>query len=472
VPGQTYVEMQGPTDATAGNIDVATDTAGFVYYTYPGHTVKLQSLPTGLVKVDEYAIGGTALNVSPDGNRVYVTGSFTGVAVDFDPYHAYADNRDKLSTVSRSRDWNPNVFILDLARGPTGSLEYAWAGQVGTDPVTIACQDLADDILVDGTGIYVLGYYTDNGGQTNTSSDFDPNPAVRYSLPLKFGGQDLTGNMFLLKLNLSHQFQWVKGLGGTAQNSSDSEGYYGHLFLDGQGGLYVADSFHSSGADFDIEHSYPGNIDRPAGGGAYAGDQNLFVAKYGTRNGAFRWAAVGHSVNPGNTSSGGAVTGGVVVVGDEITVFSSLRGTMDINPGGVRLVADTWGDVFFAKFTQTADPVQLYVKNVVQVEGNTGTTAFTFQLLLSDPVGYDVTVSYATANGTATAGSDYTARTGSVTFLAGETQKEVTVSVTGDGTAEVDETFALNLSAPILGVDGSLQAWASISNDDAVRGKK
>jgi hypothetical protein len=144
---------------------------------------------------------------------------------------------------------------------------------------------------------------------------------------------------------------------------------------------------------------------------------------------------------------------------------------MDINPGGVRLVADTWGDVFIATFTQTADPVQLYAKNVVQAEGNTGTTAFTFLLMLSDPVGYDVTVNFATANGTA-AGSDYAARTGSVTFLAGETQKQVTVLVTGDGTAEADETFALNLTSPTLGLDGSLSALASISNDDALKGKK
>jgi hypothetical protein len=83
-----------------------------------------------------------------------------------------------------------------------------------------------------------------------------------------------------------------------------------------------------------------------------------------------------------------------------------------------------------------------------------------------------VTVNFATANDTATAGSDYAATTGSVTFLAGQTQKEVTMFVTGDGTAETDETFALDLTSMTPGIDGSLRAWASISNDDAIRGKK
>ena len=53
---------------------------------------------------------------------------------------------------------------------------------------------------------------------------------------------------------------------------------------------------------------------------------------------------------------------------------------------------------------------------------------------------------YATANGTAIAGSDYTAVSGSLTFAPGETTKTVTVAVLGDTVAEADETFVVNLS--------------------------
>src|SRR4051812_28964445 len=57
-------------------------------------------------------------------------------------------------------------------------------------------------------------------------------------------------------------------------------------------------------------------------------------------------------------------------------------------------------------------------------------------------------VHYQTANGSATAGSDYAASSGDVTFAAGQTSKTVTVAVTGDRVAEQTEAFFVNLSAP------------------------
>ena len=56
-------------------------------------------------------------------------------------------------------------------------------------------------------------------------------------------------------------------------------------------------------------------------------------------------------------------------------------------------------------------------------------------------------VSYATANGTATAGSDYVAASGTLTFAAGETSKTLTRPVLGDTDLEPDETFAVTLCA-------------------------
>ena len=59
-----------------------------------------------------------------------------------------------------------------------------------------------------------------------------------------------------------------------------------------------------------------------------------------------------------------------------------------------------------------------------------------------------VTVDFATADGSAQAGSDYTARSGRLTFNAGETSKPVTIAILGDTTREGDETFTLVLSNP------------------------
>ena len=62
-----------------------------------------------------------------------------------------------------------------------------------------------------------------------------------------------------------------------------------------------------------------------------------------------------------------------------------------------------------------------------------------------------VTVHYATSNGTATAGSDYTATSGTLTFAAGETQKTFTVPITDDTAVEGNETFNVTLSSPTGG---------------------
>ena len=76
-----------------------------------------------------------------------------------------------------------------------------------------------------------------------------------------------------------------------------------------------------------------------------------------------------------------------------------------------------------------------------------GTTA-SFAVSLSAPSGRDVSVSFATANGTATAGQDYVARSGKVTIPAGHTAATVPVTLLDDSADEPPETFELLLSAP------------------------
>ena len=77
-----------------------------------------------------------------------------------------------------------------------------------------------------------------------------------------------------------------------------------------------------------------------------------------------------------------------------------------------------------------------------------------------------VTVRWSTADGTATAGRDYTAGNGSLTFGAGETGKTVSVSVTGDEVDEPDETFTVRLSSPSGATIGDGTATGTITDDD------
>lgn len=89
--------------------------------------------------------------------------------------------------------------------------------------------------------------------------------------------------------------------------------------------------------------------------------------------------------------------------------------------------------------------------NVRVTEGNAGTVNATFTVTLGGQPILPVTVLYSTRDVTATAGSDYTATSGSVVFRPGETTKTFTVAVSGDTIAEFDETFQVLLSSPTRG---------------------
>ena len=69
-----------------------------------------------------------------------------------------------------------------------------------------------------------------------------------------------------------------------------------------------------------------------------------------------------------------------------------------------------------------------------------------FDVTLNTASGKKITLDYATADGGATEGSDYTGRSGTLTFDPGDTKKTVEVTVTTDDIHEADETFTVRLS--------------------------
>lgn len=108
------------------------------------------------------------------------------------------------------------------------------------------------------------------------------------------------------------------------------------------------------------------------------------------------------------------------------------------------------------------------VSDTQAVEGDSGTTEFLFTVSLSAASASAVTVDYATADGTATAGSDYVAESGTVTIPAGSTSVTFGVVVNGDTTVEPNETFAVNLSNAVNANLGDAQGIGTIANDDVV----
>jgi hypothetical protein len=112
------------------------------------------------------------------------------------------------------------------------------------------------------------------------------------------------------------------------------------------------------------------------------------------------------------------------------------------------------------------DEPRVTITDVTKKEGHAGTTLFVFTVTLSAAYDVPVTVHYATADGTAKAGEDYTAASGTLTFSPGQTSKTITVAVRADKQSEADETFFVNLSgAPNASIpDGT--GLGTILNDD------
>ena len=108
----------------------------------------------------------------------------------------------------------------------------------------------------------------------------------------------------------------------------------------------------------------------------------------------------------------------------------------------------------------------LSIADVAQPEGNSGTTAFPFTVSLSAASGRPVTVNYATANGTAVAGTDYVAGSGTLTFAPGVTTQTVNVMVNGNPLVQADRSFGVTLSGASNATLARAQGTATIVDDD------
>ena len=116
-----------------------------------------------------------------------------------------------------------------------------------------------------------------------------------------------------------------------------------------------------------------------------------------------------------------------------------------------------------------AEPVgTVSISDVTVTEGDAGTKVATFTVTRTGgTAAFDV--AYATADGTASADSDFVGIASTVvSFGAGETSKQVAVTINGDSAFEADENFFVKLSQATNGaVIGDGEAQGTIENDDA-----
>ncbi|MBX3011388.1 MAG: Ig-like domain-containing protein [Caldilineaceae bacterium] len=166
--------------------------------------------------------------------------------------------------------------------------------------------------------------------------------------------------------------------------------------------------------------------------------------------------------NPGETSKTIAVT----IVDDTVfenseTVTLSLS---NVTPGSAILGTPTTATLTIVD--NDSVPTVAFSSATSTVNEAAGNATITVNLSAASSV--PVSVTYATSNGTAMAGSDYTATSGTLTFAPGETSKTFTVAILNDSLDEADETVNLTLSAPngaTLGIPAT--AVLTIVDDDA-----
>jgi hypothetical protein len=146
--------------------------------------------------------------------------------------------------------------------------------------------------------------------------------------------------------------------------------------------------------------------------------------------------------------------------------------TSSVGAGLRTITADYSGDANFLVSAatlaggETVIPA-LSINDVAMTEGQSGTKILNFTVTLSGASNITVAANYATANGTATAGSDYVSTSGTVTFNPGDLlTKSFGVTLTGDQVVEPDETFFVNLSNPTDASLSKAQGTGTIQNDD------
>ncbi len=149
----------------------------------------------------------------------------------------------------------------------------------------------------------------------------------------------------------------------------------------------------------------------------------------------------------GAPAYGSAVTLGSLPPGLTLSTGGLLAGT-PTTPGSYSFsvtATDADGCSGYRGYTVVIVP-SFSVNDVSVTEGQSGTTTATFTVRLSSACEMPVSVDYATANGTASAGSDYVAASGTLSFPPGSTARSIAVTVNGDTASEPSETFFVNLS--------------------------
>jgi Ca2+-binding RTX toxin-like protein len=163
-----------------------------------------------------------------------------------------------------------------------------------------------------------------------------------------------------------------------------------------------------------------------------------------------------------NFAAGQATATVSVQVTDDTLVENPETFNLNLFAGTNITIADAQGVGTIT--SEDVAPAPAVAVNDVAVSETAGSLVFT--ITRSGDLSGASSVNYATVDGTATAGSDYTAANGTVNFAAGQATATVSIQVADDTLVENPETFTLNLSGGTNITIADAQGVGTINSED------
>lgn len=363
-----------------------------------------------------------------------------------------------------------NPLPTNFADGTlTGGVWQAFAGSLLRVPTAVQVATNAATIILDGAGSRF-----ENAGGTSAVAGLAAN-TWSGSLILRNGRNlDITGpfaNAGATTIGSGSELS-VSGNYTQTAGSTVVDGTLSAAIIDIQVGML------GGGGTIDGSVINAGAIDAGASPGvltvdgdyAQTADGLLNVELGGTLPGQFDQLNVTGAATLDGTLNvslfgGFAPTGGdvfpILTYGSRAGDFADINGlllagggffTKQLNPNDVTLLGNV--------------AAEASIDDLSIIEGDDGSTGAVFTVTLDKQSPHTITIDYATADGNATAGSDYTNASGTLTFAPGATSQTITVPVLGDTLDEPDETFTVELSGAANATISDGQGVGTITDDD------